>query len=250
MKDSSPRLFLAVALGILAACGEAAPPPPPPGAIPAGESIGSAVVSGRVTLAGEIPPPEEINMASDPICAARGRGKVREEVVVGRDGSLENVFVHVVSGLGERVFAPPQTPVTLDQKGCAYSPHVVGLQVNQILEISNGDPTMHNVHTTPSENRAFNVGMATQGLRIRKHFSKPEVMIRLKCDLHAWMVAWIGVVGHPFFDVSGPGGGWSIEGLPSGTYTLEAWHEKFGTKRTEVTLQEGEQATAEFRIEP
>lgn len=188
-------------------------------------------------------------MSSDPVCSARGRGTLREDVVVDGSGGLQNVFVRVVEGLGDRVFAPPATPVSLDQDGCAYTPHVLGIQVNQILEIVNSDPTMHNVHSVPAENKAFNVGMATQGQRVRKFFPQPEAMVRVKCDLHNWMSAWVGVVAHPFFAVTGPDGSYSIEGLPAGSYTLEAWHEVLGTQRTEITVGEGERATADFRFE-
>ncbi len=244
------RLSAAALLAAATACAEAGPPPPPPGAVPAGERIGSSVIAGRVTFTGEAPERQEINMASDSVCVAKGRGKLREDVVPGPDGGLQNVFVRVVGPIGDRVFAPPATPVTLDQDGCAYTPRVLGVQVHQLLEIVNSDPTMHNVHTVPARNKPFNVGMATQGQRIRKFFASPEVMVRVKCDLHNWMVAWVGVVEHPFFAVSGSDGSWSIEGLPAGTYTIEAWHEVFGTKRAEVTLAESERASLDFNFEP
>jgi len=207
------------------------------------------VVSGRVTFTGQPPERQEINMSADAVCATKGRGKVREDVVVGPDGGLQNVFIHVVAGLGDLVFAPPGTPAMLDQNGCTYSPRVLGIQANQILEIVNSDATMHNVHSVPAANKPFNVGMATQGQRVRKFFSTSEVMVRVKCDLHNWMVAWVGVVEHPFFAVSGPAGEYSIGGLPAGTYTLEARHEVFGAKRAEITVAEGEEATADFKFE-
>lgn len=241
---------LATALAFLAACAEAGPPPPPEGAIPAGTSIGSSSVSGRALYHGEIPEAEVISMGSDPVCASRGAGRTNESVVVGPGGALANVFVAVESGLGDRLFAPPAEPVVMDQNGCAYAPHVLGVQVNQPLEIVNSDPTMHNVHSVPARNRPFNVGMAVQGQRVRKHFAEPEIMVRLKCDLHNWMNAWIGVSAHPFFAVSGPDGSWSITGLPAGTYTLRAWHERFGERRVEVAIGDGEAAEVEFDFSP
>ncbi len=247
---ATPRRSLAAALLLAAlACSEAGPPPPPPDAIPAGERIGSAALTGQVTFAGQPPERQEINMSADAVCAAKGRGKVREDVVVGPDGGLQNVFIHVVAGLGDRVFAAPGTPAVLDQNGCTYTPRVLGIQAHQLLEIVNSDATMHNVHSVPAANKPFNVGMATQGQRIRKFFSTPEVMVRVKCDLHNWMVAWVGVVEHPFFAVSGPDGRWSIEGLPAGAYTMEARHEVFGTKRVEITVADGDQATVDFHFE-
>ncbi|MBI3448706.1 MAG: hypothetical protein HY049_07310 [Acidobacteria bacterium] len=221
-------------------CSVPGPPPPPPGAIPSGQSIGSAEISGRAHFQGAIPPREEIDMASDAVCHAKGGGAIREDVVVGADGALKNVFVHVVSGLGSRVFAPPASSVVLDQRGCSYHPHVLGIQVNQMLEIVNSDPTLHNIHSVPATNKPFNVGMPAEGMRIRRFFAEPESMVKLKCDLHNWMIAWVGVTPHPFFAVSGDDGSFTIRGLPAGAYEIEAWHEVFGVRSVKVTLGDGE----------
>lgn len=235
-----------LALLVAAACAGAEPPPPSPGAIPAEAVIGSSSIRGKALFRGEVPHPEEIDMGSDPVCSARSGGRTREDALVAADGSLQNVFVRIASGLGDRVFAPPQKPAVLDQDGCVYTPRVVGVQVNQILEIVNSDPTMHNVHSVPVRNDPFNVGMAVQGQRVRRFFPSPEVMVRVKCDLHHWMTAWVGVVEHPFFDVSGSDGGWVLEGLPAGRYTVEAWHERFGVRRAGIDVAEGESASLEF----
>jgi hypothetical protein len=233
-----------------AACAEQGPPPPPPGAIPAGQSIGAGEISGRVTFSGIVPPPEVINMSSDAACQARGEGQAREDIVVGSNGALRNVFVHVVSGLGDRVFAPPPAPVVLDQKGCTYRPRVIGVQVDQILELVNSDPTLHNVHAMAAGNKSFNVGLPVQGMKVRRFFERPEVMVRMKCDLHNWMAAYIGVVSHPFYAVTGDDGGFAIKGLPAGEYELEAWHEVFGTQRATVVLGEGESKRIELGFRP
>jgi len=244
------RLSAFAAVLSLAACSPGGPPPPPPNAIPAGQSIGSGSISGHVTFKGQIPPREEINMSSDAVCRLRGGGVTREDVVVGAGGELRNVFVRVVSGLGDRVFAPPATHVVLDQRGCTYIPHVLGVQVNQLLEILNSDPTLHNIHSVPSANTPFNVGMPAQGMRIEKFFSVPEAMVKVKCDLHNWMIAWVGVTENPFFDVSTEQGTFRLKGLPAGEYTVEAWHELFGVRKATVKLEDSEAREIAFEFQP
>lgn len=240
---------LALALP-LAACAQEGPPPPPPGAIPYGQSVGTGEIAGRATFRGEIPPREEISMSSDAVCNARGGGAVREDVVVGAGGALQNVFVRIASGLGSRVFAPPAAPVVLDQRGCRYHPHVFGIQVNQVLEIVNSDPTLHNVHSVSSASKPFNVGMPSEGMRIRRFFSAAESMVKVKCDLHNWMIAWVGVTDHPFFDVTREEGRFALKGLPAGDYVVEAWHEVFGGRRAAISLAEGERKEISFEFEP
>jgi len=235
---------------LLAACAAEAPPPVPEGAIPAGQVIGSASISGRAILDGQPPPPEEISMDSDSACAARGGTLRREDVVTGAEGGLANVFVRVSSGLGARVFAPPASPVILNQRGCRYEPHVAGLQVGQALEIVNSDPTLHNIHSLPAANAPFNVAMPSEGMRIRKYFTAPEVMVRVKCDLHNWMEAWIGVTADPFHDVTSPSGAFMMAGLPAGTYEVEAWHEVYGIQKMTVTLGDGERGSVDFVFRP
>ncbi len=213
----------------------------PEGAIPAGATIGEASIEGTVRYTMTPPPPRAIiDMQSDAACHG-GKGTQRENLIVGPDGGVANVFVAVVSGLGERVFAPPAEPARLEQLGCTYRPHVLGVQVGQPLEILNADPTLHNVHAVTSINPAFNFGMSVQGQTATKYFSHPELMVHLKCDVHPWMGAWVGVTGHPFFQVTGPDGAFRIEGLPAGTFVVELRHETLGTRRRTVTLAPGEQ---------
>ncbi len=216
------------------------PPALPPDAVPAGAVQGSATIRGRVLFAGDPPAPEPINMTSDAGCHGKEDGATREEILVNPDRTLRNVFVHVASGLDGRTFAPPERPVSLDQTGCRYVPHVVGLLVGQPLEILNSDPTLHNVHVEAASNRGFNFGRSVQGQRAIRYFHHPEVMIKAKCDVHPWMSSYIGVVSHPFFGVTGDGGGFSLGGLPAGEYGVEAWHEKLGTLTERVTVGEGE----------
>ena len=124
----------------------------------------------------------------------------------------------------------------LDQKGCHYSPHVLGIQVGQPLQVLNSDSTLHNVHALPKANSEFNAGQPIQGMKTTHTFSTKEVMIPFKCDVHGWMNAWVGVLDHPYYAVTGADGTFSLKGLPPGTYTIEAWHEKLGTQTQMVTL--------------
>jgi plastocyanin len=134
------------------------------------------------------------------------------------------------------VFPVPATSAVLAQEGCTYRPHVLGIQVGQTLDIVNGDETLHNVHAVPSRNGEFNVAQQSKGFRNTHVFSTHEVLVPFKCDVHKWMTAYIGVVEHPFFAVTGREGTFTLKGLPPGTYTIEAVHEKLGTQTAMVTL--------------
>ena len=194
----------------------------------------AAALTGRVTFMGQVPAAAPITMASDPRCA--NTGALTETVVADAKGGLQNVFVYVKDGLGSLAFPVPTTPVVLDQKGCQYRPHVFGVRVGQPVEILNSDATLHNIHAWPMTNQEFNVGQALQGLRHTHTFSTREVMVPFKCDVHKWMNAFVGVVDHPFFAVTSADGTFALKGLPPGTYTVEAWHEKLGTQTQTVTV--------------
>jgi plastocyanin len=146
------------------------------------------------------------------------------------------VFVYVKDGLGNLKFPVPTTPLVLDQKGCQYRPHVFGVQAGQPIEILNSDATLHNIHAWPQANQEFNMGQALQGMKDTHTFTTQEIMVPFRCDVHRWMNSFVGVVAHPFFAVTGADGAFSLKGLPPGTYTIEAWHEKFGTKTASVTI--------------
>ena len=204
-------------------------------------------VTGTIRFKGTPPAPQKIDMNSDPSCGAQAGSKNEtEEAVVGADGSLKNVFVYVKQGLEGKTFEAPKQNVLLDQKGCRYQPHVLGLQVGQTLEILNSDSTLHNVHGMPAAGKPFNLGMPIQGMKIKRKFDKPEIMVKFKCDVHPWMSAFIGVLPHPFFAVSAENGSFEIKDLPPGTYTLEAWHEKFGTQTQQVVVDASGAKTADF----
>ena len=226
--------------------GGAAPAAAPAAAGPTAGAMGTASISGKITFDGPVPASEKIKMSSDAFCVKSHTGEVsKDDVLVGADKGLANVFVYVKSGING-TYPPPTTPAVIDQKGCTYHPHVFGMVAGQSLDILNSDATLHNIHALPEKNDAFNLGMPVQGMKYTKKFDKPEVMIRIKCDVHGWMSSFCGVLPHPFFAVSGADGSFTIKDLPAGTYTLEAWHEKFGTQTLQVTVGDKETKTAPF----
>jgi plastocyanin len=189
-----------------------------------------------------------IRVGIDAVCAQDVGANVQSQaVLIGRDGALQNAFVYVKDGLDPSYsFDVPTSPVTLDQKGCRYEPRVFGVRAGQPIEIVNSDATMHNIHALPMTNQEFNLGEPNQGYRMQKTFTVPEVMVRFKCDVHAWMSAYAGVMTHPYFAVSAADGTFSLKGLPPGTYTIEAWHETFGTRSAKVTIAPHHTGTADF----
>ena len=207
----------------------------------------AGLVSGTVKLEGAAPTAQPISMDADSACAdAHSEPVLLEEVVVGDAGALQNVFVYVKKGLEGQTFDVPKTPVSLDQKGCQYIPHVFGVQVGQPIDIINSDSTLHNVHSLPKNSKEFNLGMPIPGMRIKRTFNTAEVMVKFKCDVHPWMSAYVGVVDHPFFAVTGSDGSFEIKDLPAGSYVLEAWHEKYGTQTVNVTVDDAAPPSASF----
>jgi plastocyanin len=210
----------------------------------------NATVKGVVKFVGEAPKPRLISMKADRQCDAIHGGKsvTAEDVVVNPNGTLKWVFVYVKEGVKGK-YNPPSEPVVLDQQGCLYKPRVFGIMVGQKLEIRNSDPLLHNVHATPKKNKPFNIGQPVKGMKTYQTFNTPEIMVPFKCDVHPWMSAYAGVLDHPFFSVSNDKGEFEIKNLPPGTYTIEAWHEKFGTLTQTVTVKPGETKKIEFTFE-
>jgi hypothetical protein len=210
-------------------------------AAPGGEVAAVAVenpgtITGSVAFTGTAPAPAPIDMRAEATCAEKHTTPpTQQTVVVNGNGTLRNVFVWVREGVTAQ-HPTPSTQVEINQDGCEYIPHVLGLQTGQTLIIRNSDAVLHNINTRPEQNRGFNISQPQAGMTSERTFPTPEVMIPVQCDVHGWMQAYIGVVDHPYFAVSGDDGSFSIGNLPPGDYVLEAWHEQYGTQTLNVTV--------------
>ena len=215
----------------------------------ASATSGGATIQGSVKFTGPTPSSERVKMDADPQCQLQHKEPVtKQDVVVNANGTLQHVFVYVKEGLQGQTFPAPEQPAVLDQQGCMYHPHVLGVRVNQPLQIVNSDSTLHNVNCKPTKSKPFNIAQPTKGMKSTKQFTAPEVMVKCACNVHPWMANYIGVLDHPFFSVTNDQGVFSISGLPAGQYTIEAWHEKFGAKTQQVTVGQGEARDVSFEF--
>jgi plastocyanin len=255
-KNSLAVGSLAVLLGValLTGCGKKEPAEeqssaPSPSAAPAATPIDGATaasVSGTVKFEGAEPKAAKIDMSQDANC----QGSNTAENIVVSGGHLENVFVYVKEGLGNRAFDVPKDAVTLTQRGCKYAPHIIGVMAGQTIKIVNGDPTTHNIHPTPKDNREWNESQAPQAAPIEKSFAREEIRLPVKCNQHPWMRMFVNVVKSPFYAVSGPDGKFEIKGLPPGDYTLAFVHEKLGEQDQKVTLAAKDSKTVDVTFKP
>lgn len=217
---------------------------------PQGESVKGATgtISGKILFEGTKPHLPEISMAKDPECVREHNGHpIRpQDGRVNPNNTLPNVFVYVKSGVQKYHFATPKKPVTLDQKGCTYVPHVLGIMVGQPLKVVNSDFTTHNIHVMPKNNPQWNQSQPPGAAPFYKKFMHPEVMIPVHCNVHPWMNAYIGVVSNPFYAVTGKNGTYTLKGVPAGQYTLEAWTATFGKQTKTVTVQAHKTTTLNF----
>lgn len=204
-------------------------------------------IQGKVDFEGARPKLEQINLEmADPVCVAGHSEPIYEEDgAVNSDGTLPNVFLYIKDGLKEKL-PPPAKPAVLDQKGCIYQPHVLGVMVGQELRILSSDPTTHNVHFLSKVNKDWNVSQTAGAQPVTHRFTKPEIMISVSCNKHPWMDAYVGVTANPFHAVTGSDGTFSIEGVPIGTYTLAAWTATFGTTEQTVTVEADKVTRADF----
>lgn len=206
----------------------------------------AATVRGSVRFEGKVPAAKPISMAADPSCAQQHQSPVMsQDVVVDANGDLQNVIVFVSEGLGDRTFEEPSQPAVVNQKGCLYQPHVLAVRANQKLELVNDDPTSHNIHPLPTNNREWNKA-EPPGSKLEETFAREEIAIPVKCNVHPWMRGYIAVFKHPYFAVTGKDGGFDLSNLPPGTYTIKAWHEKLGTTTQTVTIGANETKEISF----
>ncbi|MBI2214020.1 MAG: carboxypeptidase regulatory-like domain-containing protein [Acidobacteria bacterium] len=207
----------------------------------------AAKITGTIVYEGKVPTMKEIKMDADPICAGKHSAPVRAEVLVlGNGQTMGNVFVHVKSGLPQKEYPVPKEAVVLNQVGCTYVPHVFGIRAGQTLKILNSDGTLHNVHVMPKVNRVFNLAMPKTKTTATSVFDKPEPLFSIKCDVHPWMGAYCAVMSHPFYATTQKDGKFTLDGLPAGTYEIEAWHERLGTKTAKITVTANDTKTVNF----
>ncbi len=207
----------------------------------------AASVTGRILYKGKRPAPKVIDMSEEPACVEAHKGKAyNESLVVNRKGDLANAFIYIKTGLEGKTFAVPADPVTIDQKGCWFHPRVLGIQVGQTLKVVNSDPVTHNIHPMAQVNREWNHSQGADDPPLARRFLKPEIMIPVKCNIHSWMHAFIGVLDHPYFAVSREDGTFEINNLPPGTYTIAVWTETLGTQERQFTVAPHSKADANF----
>jgi len=237
-----------ISLILVSGCSNSQPTSEQPAARPKPATISvdaamAGTISGVVSFKGQPPKMKPLDMTADPGCPT---GPQPAEVVVANADKLANVFVYVKEGLPQGNFAVPSEPVTLDQKGCRYIPHMLGIMVGQPLKITNTDTADHNIHDMPSKNPPFNESQMPTDKPVIKKFGNPEMMIPVQCNQHPWMRAYINVMPYPYFAVSTPDGSFEIKNLPPGEYTLAAVHEKFGEQTMKVKVGPKENGKAGF----
>lgn len=263
-KQTKVWLVLSIALSLLAlgsACGggdkgvATNTSTPAEGSAPYSGPTGS--IAGVISFVGTPPAPKKIDTSADPICGQKNPNLSTDDTVV-KDGKLANVFVYIKEGtadggkkIGDYTWSTPTTAVKLDQNGCHYVPHILGVQVNQKISITNSDNTQHNIHWTPKANPEWNQSQSNGAPPIEKSFGRAEILVPVKCNQHPWMKAYIGVMKTPFFSVSSDTGAFEIKGVPAGTYTVVAWKEGgAGTEKTmQVTVPANGSAKADFSFE-
>lgn len=215
-------------------------------ALDAAEGGGS--ISGTVSLAGKPPKPQRLDLSSDPPCLEiAGRKVMQQDLVVGKGGGLANVFVRLEGAGLEAAAGPvPEEAVVIEQRGCIYYPRMAGARAGQTLRVVNGDDIVHNVRSVSEAGSGFNIGQPFAGMAFDFDLVAAEPMMRLRCDMHPWMHAFIGVVDHPWFAVSGEDGRFELVGVPAGEYEVSLWHEKLGSQRRSVTITDGAATTLDL----
>ena len=236
-------------LVVAAATGSLMVRPMPAAAPQVQAAADAATLKGSVKIKGEIPKRGKIPVNADPKCAAMHVKDplLTDEVVTDAAGNVQWAFVSVKGGLGEQKFVAPKTPSLVEQKGCRFEPHVLGIMAGQELMFRNQDALMHIVHVVPKNNKEFGFSQVRQGEERPKVFTGKET-IRLFCDVHPWMVAWIMVLDHPLYTVTGPDGKFKMKGLPPGKYTIEAWHEGYKPVTQEIEVKAKDSKTLNFEF--
>jgi plastocyanin len=237
MTKNTVRMALAAAL-VWSSIGTAS-------AYEAMDVTGGGAVAGTVKAAGAPPAAEKFAVTKD--VSACGTEKTKPDLVVGADGALANAMVIVKASKGKKLEVPA-APVTFDQKGCEYSPHVLAVPVGTTIQVLNPDGVLHNVHVMGKVNPEANRAMPKFLKKFDWKVEKPEMPIEVKCDAHPWMHAYWFVMDQPYYAVTDASGKFSIADLPAGDYEVEVWHEKLGKKIEKVTITAGGTATVDWSL--
>jgi plastocyanin len=259
MKKTTYAIALLTAFGLTACGGGDKPASPAPSessaakpaeaapAAPAMDASNAGSITGKVAYTGPAPKLNRIKMDAEPSCAAKHSGPVMsQDVVVNPNGTLRYAIVYVKSGLPAGNYPMPSAPAVIDQDGCEYRPHVLAVMTGQAIQIKNDDQTTHNIHPLPTQNREWNKSQPPGAEPLSESFAREEITIPVKCNVHPWMKAYIGVFKHPFFAVSGEDGTFTIQGVPPGEYTIEVWQEKLGVQEQKVTVGAKETKQVDF----
>jgi len=256
MREKTSGGLAALLCAVLAGCGagagetkKAAVAPPVEYFHPDPGTVASA--HGKITFHGQKPPRKVIAMDADQGCMNANHGKTvyQETVITGKGGGLANAFVYIKAGLEGKTFEPPKEPVKIAQHGCMFEPRAIGVLAGQMVDVANVDPVSHNFHAMPSNNRDWDQQQSPGAADMQHRFPRPEIMIPVKCNVHAWMRAYIGVMPHPYYAVTGPEGTWEFTNVPPGDYTVAVWHESLGEKTAQLHLDAHGNETLDFTYE-
>lgn len=238
-------VFIATATA-LAGCSDSSQPPPKVVESTPIDPTTVGRIAARVRYSGDVPPPKVIVMSSTPQCALAHEGPVYDQSLLVSDGRLQNAIVYIEKGLEQFDFAAPATPIAVDQKGCLYAPRVSLAMVGQPVDFLNSDAEAHNVHGFPNVVSAWNFMLSRKGAKRTLTFDRPEMAIRIGCDIHPWMRGYLGITTHPFAAVTASDGGVTLDGVPPGNYTVTVWHETLGTQSKQVGLSAKGSVEIEF----